>query len=250
MSFCSAALDELLQGIQPELVLHDLDGTLINSVPDLASAIDSMLAHFNLPLAGEERVSHWVGNGADKLIRRALVYAHPAHQTVGGIAESEQAADVIADDLVTEFRQVFDSAYLSALHRATGVYNGVQTWLDELSRRDVAKVLITNKPRLFTEPLIESLGWQHQFVQLICGDDLAEKKPSPLPLLHACHTQNVGVGQTLMIGDSRHDVLAAQRAGIKTVAVSYGYNHGEDIRLSNPGLVVDNLAFLIEGSGE
>ncbi|MBU2037617.1 MAG: phosphoglycolate phosphatase [Gammaproteobacteria bacterium] len=214
----------------PQLLLLDLDGTLIDSVPDLAAAVDIMLAGLGRAAAGTENVSHWVGNGADMLIRRALCNG------------DEQAAVELATGHVQPARALFDQAYLNALHHATGAYPGVSEWLQQVS---VPKVLITNKPRLFTLPLLQSLGWEEYFVQVLCGDDLAEKKPSAMPLLHACQTQNVTPQQALMIGDSRNDIQAAKAAGIASVAVTYGYNHGEDIHSARPDWVVDNLLQLL-----
>lgn len=226
----SAAVTELFAGQAPELLLFDLDGTLIDSVPDLAATIDQMLKHFGREPAGVTNVSHWVGNGADQLIRRALT------------AGDEDAANALAASEVEPWRRVFDDAYLSALHHATGVYPGVQALLDQLS---LPAVLITNKPRLFTLPLLQSLGWQEHFAGVICGDDLAEKKPSALPLLHACEQQRCAPQAALMIGDSRNDIAAAKAAAVASVAVSYGYNHGEDIALSQPDLLLDNLLELL-----
>src|SRR5690554_5604185 len=161
----------------PELTLLDLDGTLINSIPDLTIATDSMLAKLGLPLAGTEKVSHWVGNGIDKLVRRALA---------NGV---EEQALALSKDALSAARIHFDAAYLDALTSATGAYPGVEEWLNTVT---IPKVLITNKARVFTEPIIESLGWNKHFVQIICGDDLADKKPSPLPLLHACKGSGEG----------------------------------------------------------
>lgn len=226
----AANICALTQGQQPELMLFDLDGTLIDSVPDLASAVDSMLTELGLPVAGRGKVSHWVGNGADMLVRRALA---------GG---NESKASAFHDDEIRAARAVFDRAYLDCLHSATGAFEGVDEFLKGL---DVIKVLITNKPRKFTEPLLKSLGWQSEFRFILCGDDLSEKKPSPLPVLHACAETGIIPQRALMIGDSRHDIAAAKAAGVATIAVTYGYNHGEDIRDSAPDLVIDSFSELL-----
>lgn len=217
----------------PQLLLLDLDGTLIDSVPDLTSAVDAMLAGLNRPAAGAENVSHWIGNGADRLIRRALCDG------------DEIAAQALPAAAVQPARALFDQAYLQALHQATGAYPGVAEFLQRLQQAGVPMVLITNKPRLFTLPLLESLGWLPYFAQVLCADDLAEQKPSPLPLLHACEQQQVAPAQALMIGDSRNDIQAAQAAAVACVAVTYGYNHGADIAASAPDWVVDNLLQLL-----
>ncbi len=214
---------------QPELLLLDLDGTLIDSVPDLAKAVDSMLGILGMSLAGPERVARWVGDGADMLVRRALADG------------DEDAAKTLMQAQVTNARQYFDSAYMRCLHQATGAFPGVQEFLQATGK----KVLITNKPRQFTEPLITSLGWDSHFEFLLCGDDLSERKPSPVPVLHACKELGISVENTLMVGDSRADIQAAKSAGVASVAVTYGYNHGEDIRGSAPDLVIDSLNQLL-----
>ena len=215
----------------PELVLLDLDGTLIDSVPDLAAAVDIMLAALGREPAGQQQVSHWIGNGADMLIRRAL-----------SCGDEDAANALTASELQTP-RQLFDTAYLSTLHQATGVFPGVSDWLERVT---TPKILITNKPRLFTVPLIGSLGWTGHFVRLICGDDFSEKKPSPMPLLKACEFADVNPSNALMIGDSRHDIGAAKAAAICSAAVTYGYNHGDDIALSHPDYLLNSLFDLME----
>ena len=210
----------------PALFLVDLDGTLIDSIPDLASAVNALRAHLNRPVFGTEEVCHWVGNGIDMLVRRALADGNEAQALALEAAEIARA------------REVFDAAYLSVLTKAIGAYAGVEPWLQACT---VPKVLITNKSRKFTEPLLRALGWQAHFVQVICGDDLAEKKPSAVPLLFACQQQKTAKEKALMLGDSRHDMLAAKNAGVFSVAVNYGYNHGEDIANFSPDLVVGNV---------
>lgn len=210
----------------PALFLLDLDGTLIDSIPDLAAAVNRLRTHLNQPIFSAETVSHWVGNGIDMLVRRALASGDETQALAYSAAEIAKA------------REVFDAAYLSVLIQATGAYAGVEPWLQACA---VPKVLITNKSRKFTEPLLQALGWQTHFVQVICGDDLTEKKPSPAPLLFACRTQQVAASQAVMVGDSRHDILAAKHADIFSIAVNYGYNHGEDIAHFSPDWVVGNL---------
>lgn len=217
----------------PQLVLLDLDGTLIDSVPDLASAVDAMLSGLGRPAAGEENVSHWIGNGADVLIRRALCNG------------DEDAARALPAEQVVPARALFDAAYLQALHQATGAYPGAEDFLRGVQSAGIPMALITNKPRLFTLPLIESLGWLEVFALVLCADDLAEKKPSPLPLLHACHELRVMPAQALMIGDSCNDILAAKAAGIVSAGVTYGYNHGQPLATSEPDWLVDSLPALL-----
>lgn len=214
----------------PQLVMLDLDGTLIDSVPDLHLAVNVMLGALGRDGVSQTQISHWVGNGLDMLLRRTLALG------------DEQAALALPQAAVAQAHSHFDPAYRATLDRASGVFPGVDDWFAAVP---VKKVLITNKSRQFTEPLVASLGWQSRFVQLLCGDDLAEKKPSAMPLLYACETQGVQPAEALMIGDSRTDIRAAKAAGIACAAVTYGYNHGVNIRDSEPDWVVDNLLQLL-----
>lgn len=235
MTMFNANIQAYFQG-DPKLLLLDLDGTLVNSIPDLTLATDAMLSALAQPKAGTAKVTNWVGNGIDKLVRRALVSG-----------EETRVKDVTEQEL-QQARVHFDVAYLQALTQAqvTDAYAGVEAWLEATA--NIPKVLITNKARIFTEPLIASIGWQKHFQHIICGDDLAEKKPSPLPLLHACTRMHIAPEQALMFGDSRNDIKAAQTAGVASVAVTYGYNYGEPIAQANPNWVVDNLLYTLAES--
>lgn len=226
MSLFNAAIQTHFQG-DPQLLLLDLDGTLINSIPDLTQATDAMLQALGQSPAGVEQVTHWVGNGVDALVRRALAKG------------DEALAQQLTAEELQRARVHFDAAYLQALTQATGAYPGVEAWL--AATAGIPKVLITNKARMFTEPLLRALNWLPHFQQVLCGDDFAEKKPSPLPLLHACEAQQIPPHSALMIGDSNNDIRAAQAANMASVAVTYGYNYGQSIALSKPTWTVDNL---------
>ena len=206
MSVFSKPVAEL--NTQPiRAVLFDLDGTLIDSVPDLTAAIDLMLQSIGKAPAGEEKVNRWVGNGAAALVRRAL-------------------ADCGADEAFSSAYSVFEFAYAQRLTQATGLYPGVLSVLSELASAGMVLGLITNKPRRFTLPLLRTLNIHHFFAEVICGDDLEFKKPHPLPVQTALTRLNISTEQAIMVGDSISDVKSARDAGVKSVAVTYGYNHG------------------------
>ncbi|MCG8611886.1 MAG: phosphoglycolate phosphatase [Pseudomonadales bacterium] len=213
-----------------DLIMFDLDGTLVDSVPDLSNAMDATLNQHGLPSAGVERVRDWVGNGAAKLVSRGLAWAKQCTE----------------DELA---RALFDEVYLSFLEhygRTNGqyarLYEGVLPLLTQL-KGNIPLAVVTNKPMAFTTPLLNALGIDHYFAHVAGGDSFPEKKPHPQPLqeiINAANAQN-----PVMIGDSISDVKAARAANIPVVCVSYGYNHGQDIRLSNPDLVIDSLASLL-----
>jgi len=120
----------------------------------------------------------------------------------------------------------------------------VREGLDYLKAQNYSLGCVTNKAEQFTVPLLKDLGIYDEFSIVICGDKLPKKKPDPLPLLHAAEFFKVVPEKALMIGDSISDVKAARAAGFQIICMSYGYNHGEDIRNYNPDLVIDSMAEL------
>lgn len=213
-TFCSRVVELNVQPI--EAVLFDLDGTLIDSVPDLAAAIDVMLNSIGKAPAGEKKVCRWVGNGAPALVKRALANSDTGDQDREG-------------DEFSSAYSVFESAYAERLTHATGLYDGVIEVLSALSEAKIKLGLITNKPRRFTLPLLAALNIRDLFDDVICGDDFEHKKPHPLPLQNAVKNLHCKPEQAIMVGDSISDIKAAASAGIKSVAVTYGYNHGMPI---------------------
>ncbi|MEL0169710.1 MAG: phosphoglycolate phosphatase [Pseudomonadaceae bacterium] len=223
-------LRELFAGELPRLVMFDLDGTLIDSVPDLAAAVDAMLDQLGRDAAGVEQVRHWVGNGARVLVRRAL--ADDIEHAHIGEPETEQAL------------ALFLEAYAGDHSRST-VYPGVRALLDHLQTAQIPLALITNKPSCFVPELLADKQLDGYFRWLVGGDTLPVQKPDPAALHWVMQQAGADPAQALFVGDSRSDVLAAKAAGVPVVAVSYGYNHGRPIASENPDLLVDSLDALI-----
>lgn len=211
---------------KPEMILIDVDGTLVDSVPDLAFCVDAMMQQLNLPLPGEANVRLWVGNGVERLVKRALT------NSLEG--EPEQA-------LYNKALPIFLELYSKNTCVRSCLYPGVRAGLDFLKRAGYKLGCVTNKAARFTEPLLAMLGVADDFAIIISGDTLPQKKPDPAPLLHAARFFNVAPAQSLMVGDSVSDVKAARAAGFQIVCVSYGYNHGNDIRAAHPDAVIDAL---------
>ena len=209
------------------MVLIDVDGTLVDSVPDLAYCVDAMMRELGLPERGETRVRQWVGNGVERLVQRALI-----NQLDG------QPDEV----LFAEALPVFEALYRDNTSKRSCLYPGVQEALDFIKTTGVRMGCVTNKASQFTLPLLKDLGVHDYFEIIICGDMLDRKKPDPMPLLHAAEQLETRPSASLMIGDSMSDVKAARAAGFQIVCMSYGYNHGEDIRDYNPDAVVDSMA--------
>lgn len=212
---------------KPAMVLIDVDGTLVDSVPDLAYCVDEMLKQLDMPVYGEDMVRNWVGNGVERLTRRALI-----GQLDG---EPDEA-------LFEKAYPIFLDLYDKNVCERSCLYDGVREAMDFLKTADVKVGCVTNKNAQFTLPILEKLGIKDDFEIIICGDTLTKKKPDPLPLLHAAEKLGVTPEQSMMLGDSMSDVKAARAAGFDIICMSYGYNHGEDIRDYNPDAVVDSMA--------
>lgn len=228
-------LEQLFEGKLPRLVMFDLDGTLMDSVPDLAAAVDKMLMLLGREPAGIARVRDWVGNGSRVLVRRALA----------GTLQHEGVADELTDEALALFMQAYSGG-----HGLTTVYPGARECLDWLRERDVRLSIITNKPAQFIEPLLEEKGLSGYFQWLVGGDTLPQQKPDPAALLWVMKQAGTEPSASLFVGDSRNDVRAAKAAAVPCVGLTYGYNHGEPIANEQPTLVLDDLRELVaSGSG-
>lgn len=213
----------------PEMVLIDVDGTLVDSVPDIAFCANAMLQELDMATYNEERVREWIGNGVERLVRRALI----------GKLEGEPD-----EGLFHRAMPLFLDCYTHNVCVRSYLYPGVREGLAFLKAMGFKLGSVTNKAAQFTEPLLEKLGILDDFAIVISGDTLPHKKPHPEPLLHAARFFNVVPGQALLVGDSVNDVQAARAAGFQVACVTYGYNHGDDIREANPDAVMDSLAEL------
>ncbi len=213
----------------PELIMIDVDGTLVDSVPDLAWCVDETMKQIGLPERGEAAVRNWVGNGVIRLVERAL------------------ANDLDAPhdpELFDKAMPIFDALYAENTSKRSMLYPGVQEGLDYLKSTGIKIGCITNKAERFTLPILNDLGIRDYFEIVISGDTLEKKKPDPLPLLHGAKELGANPENSLMLGDSTSDVKAARAADFAIICMSYGYNHGADIRDSNPDLVIDSMAEL------
>ncbi|WP_417350114.1 phosphoglycolate phosphatase [Ferrimonas sp.] len=210
-------------------IAFDLDGTLVDSVPDLAVACDRALKQLGHAGCDEAQVRNWVGNGARVLMQRALA-------SVGIDADEAQSDDALA---------AFQHQYRQHLSGGSRLYPGVSDTLACLARRGYRMAVITNKPMEFVPGLLKALEIDGYFDHCFGGDSLGEKKPSPLPLNHVLGLWQLAPEHMLMVGDSRNDIQAAQAAGVASVGLSYGYNYGEDIRDSGPTLAMDHFETLL-----
>ena len=216
-----------------QLLIFDFDGTLIDSVPDLADATNAMLITLGKAPYPLETIRNWVGNGSKVLVERALV------------GKVDVLEGELTEEAVDHAEQVFFDAYKNISGSKTVAYPDVDSGLRKLQASGFKLALVTNKPIRFVPKILQSFGWQNLFSEVLGGDSLSTKKPDPEPLLNVCNALNINPAQAVMIGDSRNDILAGQNANMDTLGLSYGYNYGQDIRELNPTEAFDDFASLV-----
>lgn len=217
-----------------KMMLFDLDGTLVHSAPDLALAINLMLKDLGMPPYLETSIMQWVGNGAPRLVKRALT----------GDVDGEPPQDLYERALPLFFKH-----YEANLSNTSVVYDGVEQTLLTLQGAGIALACVTNKPGRFTDPLLEAMGLSAFFSVTVSGDTLTQKKPHPQPLLHACEKLGAPAQYVseygVMVGDSVNDILAARAIEMPVIAVDYGYAQGQDLQAAGADKVVSNLMDII-----
>lgn len=207
-------------------LLVDLDGTLVDSAPELAVALDRMLTGSGYEPAGTDRVRDWVGNGIDQLIRRAVS---------GQLdAEPDEAE-------LRRLRAQFDTAYAEVLGTMAPLYPGVVEGLDRVRAAGWRTACITNKARIFAVGLLGTVGIADRFDKVIAGDGGSGCKPEAAPLEAAARKLGVAIEDCVMVGDSAIDVAAARAAGCPVWCVRTGYNRGAPLEDSGPDRIFDRF---------
>lgn len=217
-----------------KLIIFDLDGTLIDSVPDLAYSVNHTLKTINRDTFSEDVIRKWVGNGAQTLVKRALS---------GDVNIDESKYD---NETYEKAINIFLEFYAQNLAIHTKLYDGVKQTLQSLKQKGYRCAIVTNKPFDFVAPILESLGIDDIFEEILGGDSLEVKKPDPKPLLFMCEKLGVDIKSTVMVGDSKNDIIAANNANIESIALTYGYNYNEDISIYNPTLKIDEFKIIDE----
>lgn len=196
--------------------LLDLDGTLLDSIPDLAFAANAMRVELGMIALREDVVATFVGKGVDNLVRRSL-------------AGSLDAADPSPEDFARA-REAFYRHYHLVNGERAQVYPGVIEGLKHMREQGLKLAVVTNKPTEFTLPLLQRTGLAGFFDAVVCGDTCSRRKPDPDQVLHACELLGVTVAEAVTIGDSINDAQAGRSAGTQVLVVPYGYNEGRDVR--------------------
>ncbi len=216
-----------------KLIIFDLDGTLIDSVPDIAKSINLMLQKLNKPTFPVERIRGWVGNGAKMLVKRAI------------LGKDDVSSD-FETDLLNNALSIFFEEYEQNVCNKTILYENVKTTLEALQKKGYIMAIATNKPERFIAPILSHLDLSTLFNFTIGGDTLPNKKPHPEPLLYICRQLQIDTIQTVMVGDSKNDILSAQAAQMDSIGVTYGYNYGQSIDIYNPSVSISNFKDLLK----
>ncbi|WP_288064689.1 phosphoglycolate phosphatase [Rodentibacter caecimuris] len=219
---------------QFKLIGFDLDGTLVDSLPDLALSVNSALAEFDLPQAPESLVLTWIGNGAPVLIARALGWA------------KEQTGKTLTEADVEKVKERFSYYYGENLCNVSRLYPNVKETLEALKAKGYILAVVTNKPTKHVQPVLAAFGIDHLFSETLGGQSLPAIKPHPAPLYYLCGKFGVEPRQVLFVGDSKNDILAAHAAGCAVVGLTYGYNYNIPISESNPDWVFDDFDKLLK----
>lgn len=212
--------------IRIKAIVIDLDGTLLDTAPDLAEAAARMAAELDLPPIALDTIKTYIGNGVSRLVKRVLTRD----------MDAEPDAALFAKAL-----PVYEKHYASVVSRESRPFSGVIDGLEGMKNLGFRLACITNKAEKFTIPLLKDTGLYDYFELVLSGDSLPKRKPDPLPLRHACEFFGVPPQELLLIGDSLNDTQAARAAGCHVFCVPYGYNRGRNVEELDLDAVVPSL---------
>jgi len=217
----------------PEAVLFDLDGTLVDSVEDILVAVNRLLAELGMPTRSRDEVTMWVGNGARMLVERAMA---GRFEGFAGLADAP-ARHAAADAAMPRFRAIYQDICVDHTLPLVGAHES----LSYAQACGLGVAIVTNKPLAPTERIVDALGWRPFVSVVIGGDSLPVRKPDPAPLHEAM--RRLGARTAWMVGDSANDVGAARNAGIPSIVVRGGYNHGNPVERLDPApdAIIDSL---------
>ena len=206
-----------------QAVIIDLDGTMLDTVPDFEAALNGMRADLGLGPIDQATIKPLIGKGSEKLVRDALLLDWNAARV-----------EAVYDDAMAGYQR----HYLAINGQRSTLYDGVIEGLQAMRAMDLRLVCVTNKPVAFTLPLLEQKGLAPYFERVFGGDSFAKKKPDPMPMLGACAAFDLPPSHVVAIGDSSNDAESARAAGCFVLTVPYGYNHGRPVQeIKSDGIV-------------
>jgi len=219
---------DFLAGVRA--ILFDLDGTLVDTAPDITAAVDATLRTLEMPALEPATVRSYIGRGVDVLLHRILTGERDGNAT---------------RDLHGRARDVFFDEYRASNGRTAKIYPGVLEGIEHARRIGLRLCCVTNKLQGFSDDLLQQVGLDRYFELVVGGDALPKRKPHPAPLLYAAKRLGVEAAECLMIGDSSNDAHAARAAGMPVVLVPYGYTEDVPIETIECDAIVGSVALIV-----
>jgi len=217
-----------------DLILFDLDGTLIETAPEIADAVNDTLLQFGYAPASQQQITDWIGHGTRELLIQALAQA--THASAEAVRGSAQFATLEA---------AFGEHYMRRCGSRSQLYPQVRATLTALRAAGVRLALVTNKEARYTQAVLDAHQLDAAFDRVVCGDTLAVKKPDPAGIESCLQQFGVAPERALFVGDSSIDVATARNAGIAVWVLPYGYNMGQPIAASAPDRVIVDVGALL-----
>ena len=217
-----------------DLIMFDLDGTLIETAPEICDTVNDTLRRFDLPEVTQQQVSDWIGHGTRELLIQALAYSGKT-----------DAQTVRASANLALIAAGFDQHYQSRCGTRSQLYPQVRETLTALRQRGVKLAVVTNKEGRYTATVLNVHQLMPLFDAVVSGDTLPAKKPDPAGVLDCLGRFGVTRDRALFVGDSSIDVATARHAGVAVWALPYGYNMGQPIQASAPDRVIADLSMLL-----
>jgi phosphoglycolate phosphatase len=222
-----------------DLVMFDLDGTLVQTAPEIADAVNDLLRAHSLPEVAEDLIATWIGHGTRELMTQA--YAHAAQISVDTVRRTGTM-----DRLMPRFTEFYEQR----CGTRSRLYPQVLDTLRALRQAEVRMAVVTNKEQRFTSTVLMAHQIRPFFDMVIAGDTLASKKPDPLPVRYCLDALKVPAARALFVGDSQIDVDTARAAGVQVWAVPYGYNLGNPIAQAAPDRVIPTIAAVAQAAAQ
>lgn len=216
------------------LVLFDLDGTLVDTAPEIADAVNDTLAECGLSPVRQQQVNDWIGHGTRTLLIEAL-----------SSAQGRTADAVRADPDLPRIAGIFDTHYQQRCGTRSQPFPHVMPVLRSLRGRGIRLAVVTNKEGRYTDTVLQAHSLQDMFDAVVSGDTLATKKPDPQGVRHCLARFQVAPAQALFVGDSSIDAATARSAGVAVWLLPYGYNMGQPVAACQPDRVIADMRALL-----
>lgn len=218
-----------------DLIMFDLDGTLIETAAEICDAVNDTLKHFGLCEVEQDSVNRWIGLGTRELLIQALAFVQ--QMTVEAVRVSDTLPPVMAE---------FATHYERRCGTRSQLYPQVREALQRLRQQGVRLAVVTNKEARYTQRVLAAHALQPLFDQVVSGDSLPTKKPDPAGILSCLAQFQVAAERALFVGDSSIDVAAARNAGVPVWVLPYGYNMGQPIEACGPDRVIADFSLLLK----